>query len=416
MRRAVASRSRCWRRAGPSRCGCRPASDDRVNDLYVYRSFARAACSTGSCPTATCSSSTRRSRRRRSRSRACVGTGEETFRSRSPRWMLLAAAAVVLLCGALAARTGGDPRRAMLAAALTPLLVGAMVRTHFDLVPVALLLGALLLAGGRAAAAGHRRARPGGDDEGLPDRGGAAGAGLARCRDGRREALRAAAALAVTVAVIGHGGGGRLPGGPRDASRYQTDRPVQIESTPATRALRARRPRPRRRGAAWRATARTAWRIRRRAPSARSCSRGHAALVAVLALLGRARGRPTPRALVLACAGRGGGVRAARQGALAAVPGLVVPLGALAFAWRMHALAAGGGAGRGADPARVSRALLRPASTASRCAVALVCLRNAALLAVLGTRRAGATAARAGAAARSRVAPRPRRPPRLARR
>src|SRR5919197_2990462 len=60
-------------------------------------------------------------------------------------WTLLLAAAVVPLCGALAARSGGDPRRALLAAAAAPLLCGAMVRTHFDLAPVALTLAALLL-------------------------------------------------------------------------------------------------------------------------------------------------------------------------------------------------------------------------------------------------------------------------------
>ena len=49
---------------------------------------------------------------------------------------VLLAAAVLLLCGRLAARTGGDSApRAMFAVALAPLLTGAMVRTHFDLVP-----------------------------------------------------------------------------------------------------------------------------------------------------------------------------------------------------------------------------------------------------------------------------------------
>ena len=61
--------------------------------------------------------------------------------------MLAAAAAVVLLCGALAraARPGDARARAMLAAAAMPLLCGALLRTHFDLFPVALLLAGLLL-------------------------------------------------------------------------------------------------------------------------------------------------------------------------------------------------------------------------------------------------------------------------------
>ena len=57
----------------------------------------------------------------------------------------------MVLCGALAARTGGDRRRALLAAAAMPLLCGAMLRTHFDLAPVALMLLALLARGRRSA-------------------------------------------------------------------------------------------------------------------------------------------------------------------------------------------------------------------------------------------------------------------------
>jgi hypothetical protein len=74
-----------------------------------------------------------------------LGTGEEVFRWAFAGWTFLLASAVVILCGALAARTGGDARRALLAAALMPLLCGSLVRTHFDLAPVGLLLGALLL-------------------------------------------------------------------------------------------------------------------------------------------------------------------------------------------------------------------------------------------------------------------------------
>jgi hypothetical protein len=126
-----------------------PWSDERVNDLFVYRVFADPVLAGGlpyrdafleypplAAPAIALP--------------GLFGTGEEIFRAAFAGWTLLLAAAVVLLCGALAARTGGDARRALLAAALTPLLCGALVRTHFDLAPVALLLGALvLLVGGR---------------------------------------------------------------------------------------------------------------------------------------------------------------------------------------------------------------------------------------------------------------------------
>ena len=60
-----------------------------------------------------------------------IGSGEEAFRLAFAGWTLALAAAVVLLCGALAARTGGDRRRALLAAALMPLLCGALVQPHW---------------------------------------------------------------------------------------------------------------------------------------------------------------------------------------------------------------------------------------------------------------------------------------------
>ena len=51
---------------------------------------------------------------------------------------------MVLLCGALAARHRRRCRAGrMLAAAAMPLLCGALLRTHFDLFPVALVLAAL---------------------------------------------------------------------------------------------------------------------------------------------------------------------------------------------------------------------------------------------------------------------------------
>ena len=73
------------------------------------------------------------------------------------------------------ARTGGDPRRAMFAAALMPLLLGALVRTHFDLFPVAHPARRSAAPVPRPAAGRPRRARPGGDDEAVPARGRAGG-------------------------------------------------------------------------------------------------------------------------------------------------------------------------------------------------------------------------------------------------
>ena len=83
-----------------------PFSDDSVNDLYVYRTFAEPVLG-GELPY---------------REQffeypplaapaivlpGLLGTGEEAFRWAFAGWTLLLAFAVMVLCGALAARTGG---------------------------------------------------------------------------------------------------------------------------------------------------------------------------------------------------------------------------------------------------------------------------------------------------------------------
>jgi len=73
-----------------------------------------------------------------------AGTDYETYRAIFAAITLVPALVVVLGCGALARATGGDYRLALAAAALAPLLTGAMIRTHFDLAPVALTVLALL--------------------------------------------------------------------------------------------------------------------------------------------------------------------------------------------------------------------------------------------------------------------------------
>ncbi|HVG75495.1 MAG TPA: glycosyltransferase 87 family protein, partial [Thermoleophilaceae bacterium] len=121
-----------------------PWSNERVNDLFVYRTFVEPVLD-GGVPYRDVAFEYPPLAAPAIALPGLFGTGEEAFRWAFALWTLAAAAAVVLLCGALARATGGDPRRAMLAAALMPLFLGAMVRTHFDLFPVALLLAGLLL-------------------------------------------------------------------------------------------------------------------------------------------------------------------------------------------------------------------------------------------------------------------------------
>jgi uncharacterized membrane protein len=121
-----------------------PWSDESVNDLFVYRSFAEPLLH-GGLPYRDIAFEYPPLAAPAIALPGVFGTGEEGFRWAFALWTLAGGAAVVLLCGGLARVTGGNARRAMLAAALMPILCGALVRTHFDLFPVALLLGGLLL-------------------------------------------------------------------------------------------------------------------------------------------------------------------------------------------------------------------------------------------------------------------------------
>jgi hypothetical protein len=126
--------------------------------------------------------------------------------------------------------------------ALSPLLVGALVRTHFDALPTALALAGLL-----AVAAAAQSGRPLGRDLLLPvgffllALGGMVKlwplvvvpvAAVWLWARGQRAAavLGVGLTLVVTAAVLAP-----FPrAGLRDAVRFHADRPVQIESTPAT--------------------------------------------------------------------------------------------------------------------------------------------------------------------------------------
>ncbi len=316
-----------------------PWSDERVNDLFVYRSFAEPVLAGGvpygdvffeypplAAPVIALP--------------GLAGTGEEAFRLAFAAWTLVLAGAVVLLCGALAERTGGDRRRALFAAALAPLACGALLRTHFDLAPVALTLAALWLVCAGRPRSGLALLGVGALVKVFPLVAVPVVLAWLLGRGLRREAVQGALAC---VAVLLAGAGAALalsPDGALDAVSYHLERPVQIESGAAMVLLGLD-------GAGVGEALSVA--------SHRSDGLVHPldeavsalaalALVAVLALLAALVARPAAagddrRRLVLA--------------ALAAVTAFavlgkvlspqfviwVLPLGALAFAWRMHGLA-----------------------------------------------------------------------------
>jgi hypothetical protein len=394
-----------------------PWSDERVNDLFVYRSFAEPVLAGGlpyrdvffeypplAAPVIALP--------------GLAGTGEEAFRLAFAAWTLVLAGAFVLLCGALAARTGGDRRRALFAAALAPLACGALLRTHFDLAPVVLTLGALFFVCVGRPRSGLALLGAGALVKGFPLVAVPVVLAWLLGRGLRREAVQGAlACLAVLVA----GAAAALavsPDGALDAVRYHLERPVQVESPAAIVLLGLD-------GAGVGEAVSVS--------SHRSDGLLHPlddtvsalaalALAVVVALLAGLAARDT---------GVAGDRRRLALAALAAVTAFavlgkvlspqfviwVLPLGVLAFAWRMHALALA------VLLAAVLTQVEFPAHyldvvAREPLAMALVAVRDLVLLAVLGLSiRALGGAMRPAARAAARSGSRgPRRPPRRARR
>ena len=356
-----------------------PWNDERVNDLFVYRAFAEPVLD-GAMPYRDVAFEYPPLAAPAIALPGLAGTGEEAFRWAFALWTLGAAVAVVLLCGALAQATGGDERRAMLAAALMPILLGALLRTHFDLLPVALLLGGLLLLVRDRPRAGLAVLGLGAMTKAFPLVAVPVALAWLMARGERRAAWQGALACAAVIAVVAGAAVATSPEGAVDAVRYHLDRPVQIESSPALVLLGLDAV------GAGEATA---------VSSHRSDGLLHPAsdavtslfvtvLAAFVALLcvGVARGRSGSRELVLAALASC--TAFALFGKVLSPQFLiwVVPLGALAFAWRRHALAA----------AVAVAALLTQVEFPAHyfdvvarepLAIALVVARNLALLAVL---------------------------------
>ena len=136
--------------------------------------------------------------------------------------MLAALLATQLGVGAL----GG--RRAAWLFALAPLLCGALVRTHFDALPTALAIGGLVaLARGRPRW-GFAVLALGAMAKLWPLL--LVPVAAVWLRDRRAALAGLAVTLAVCAAVLAPFAGGGL----LDALRFQTERPVQIESSPAS--------------------------------------------------------------------------------------------------------------------------------------------------------------------------------------
>lgn len=386
-----------------------PWGDERVSDLYVYRGYA-ALFLDGYMPYRDVGFEYPPLAAPFIALPGLAGTGEEAYRLAFALLSLAGLAVVVLLVGALAARTGGDRRTAMLAAALTPLLTGAMIRTHFDLAPVALTLAALLLLCTAHPRAAFAVLGLGVMTKGYPLVAAPVALAWLAGRGERRAALEAAGTLALTIGAIASACLALSPSGAFDAVTYHLERPLQVESTPASlvQALDAAGA-----GEAEAVSSHGSDGLTHPIDGPLAAVFG-ALLVGVVGAFGVACARlHDARALVLGSLGAT--VAFAALGKVLSPQFLiwVAPLAALALAWRMHALAALAGAAIALTliefPAHYADVVAR-----EPLATWLVAARNALLLAVVAvTLRclvANPAADLAAAAARSPWRARLRRP------
>jgi hypothetical protein len=317
-----------------------PWSDERVNDLFVYRVFTEPLLD-GALPYRDVFLEYPPLAAPAIGLPGLVGTGEEVFRWAFAGWTFLLAAAAVILCGALAARTGGDARRALLAAALMPLLCGALVRTHFDLAPVALLLGALLLLARDHPRSGMALLGLAAMTKGFPLVAAPVALAWLATRVDRRTLAQSAAALLAALALPAAAAVAISPSGAWDAVTYHLERPVQVESLPASGILLLDEL-----GAGDADSVKSHRSDGLEHPAANALAAvGVAAMLGFLVLLaalaaGGRSARRDARQLVLASL-----TAVAAFAALGKVLSpqymlWLLPLGALAFAWRLHALAA----------------------------------------------------------------------------
>jgi uncharacterized membrane protein len=207
-----------------------PFSDTTVNDLFVYRSYADLLVA-GQLPYLDFGFEYPPLAALPLWLAGLPGTGEAAY----------AVSFAVLMAGCalvgqqLAARLAGSGREAVAVAwllALTPIVIGASLRTHFDALPIAIATGALLAFARERPELGFALLGVGTMTKLFPGLLAViAFAWLYAGRGDRRAALRGAAIfVAIVVATsLPFAGSGYV-----ESFTFHMERPVQIESTPAT--------------------------------------------------------------------------------------------------------------------------------------------------------------------------------------
>jgi hypothetical protein len=144
------------------------------------------------------------------------------------------AVGVLIATGRLAALGAGREWVALVVVAVAPLATGAMIRTHFDLAPVLCLVAGLVAVAAGRSKTGFALFGIGGALKLFPLVAVPVAAAWLLGQGRRAEAAAGLAVAAVAVAVTVGAGIGLSAEGAGNAVEYHVERPVQIESLPAT--------------------------------------------------------------------------------------------------------------------------------------------------------------------------------------
>lgn len=163
-----------------------------------------------------------------------VSLDPETYRYGFAVLMFLFLAALLLTTGRLAAIGGGREWLAILALALSPIATGAMIRTHFDLAAVLCVVGGLAAVGAGRPRAGFALLGVGGAVKLFPLAAVPVAAAWLIGRGRRAEAVTGVVVAAIVTALAVGTAVAVSVDGAWNAVEYHAERPVQIESLPAT--------------------------------------------------------------------------------------------------------------------------------------------------------------------------------------
>jgi hypothetical protein len=163
-----------------------------------------------------------------------VSLDDEVYRYAFAVLMFAFAGGALLASGRLAALCGGREWVAILVVGLAPVATGAMIRTHFDLAPVFCLVAGLAAVASGRSKTGFALFGVGGAIKLFPLAAVPIAAAWLVGRGRRSEAVAGLAVAGVVVALAVGAAVGFSADGAANAVEYHVERPVQIESLPAT--------------------------------------------------------------------------------------------------------------------------------------------------------------------------------------